>query len=372
MKRIPEPTSLPRRSMARISRALCGALLAVVCAPALCAAPAPRWVIEAGPSLWLNTEIEYVASVPADPAATARADRVYDDGFNRVDASGNVGDGPGGPLASRTGYFGFSSDSQVDLRNGTLSLHQLSAAEGAYVASRRPERRPGVMISARYAVGELGAARRAWGFEAGLDYAKLKRTSEGSEPASLRLLTDVYQLGGVVPQRAPYAGRFSPLPGDQRIGDVPSRSISAVAGTATGQRSFNAETWAVRLGAWVELLPARPEVAAGERNRWSLLAHGGPMLLSARGNLMIDERLQTASGPAGVRVTERGSRRRQFIGGFAGLKVRRALGGRTALVVSGDFVHGPRLSVAAGARRARLDLSNTFLFSAAFELGWGR
>lgn len=104
-----------------------------------------RWHVEAGPSLWLNTRVTFGANAGADPAAGPKSDRFYDDGFNRVDASGNLGDGSFGPLASRTGYFGFSNDSQVDLRAGTLALRRVRLA-GVTIWRRRRRRsnRPGM------------------------------------------------------------------------------------------------------------------------------------------------------------------------------------------------------------------------------------
>ena len=102
-----------------------------------------RWRIEAGPSIWLKSRVAYGATTgSADPATTPRTDRFYDDGFNRVDASGNTGDGGAGPLPSRTGFFGFSNDSQVDLRAGTLSLHKVGLGEGIYRDAGDVARRP--------------------------------------------------------------------------------------------------------------------------------------------------------------------------------------------------------------------------------------
>jgi hypothetical protein len=125
-----------------------------------------RWRIEAGPSIWLKTRVAYGATASADPATTARTDRFYDDGFNRVDASGNLGDGSFGPLPSRTGFFGFTSDSQVDLRAGTLSLRKVGLGDGIYRDADDVAKRPAWNVSIRLSMVDMKADRRDWGVEA--------------------------------------------------------------------------------------------------------------------------------------------------------------------------------------------------------------
>ena len=80
-----------------------------------------RWHLDVGPTYLTRTRLTYGANASVDPSTAAKTDRTYDDGFNKVDASGNLGDGTATGLASRTGNFGFISDSQVDLKAGTLT-----------------------------------------------------------------------------------------------------------------------------------------------------------------------------------------------------------------------------------------------------------
>jgi hypothetical protein len=350
---------------------LLAAVSAFLAGPVFGAGPA-RWHVEAGPSVWLGVDVQYGANALPDPSAAAKTDRSYDDGYNRVDASGNLGDGAAGPLATRTGYFGFSTDSQVNLQTGTLALHRAQTAPGFSQGTQHPDTRPGVSVNGRLSLGSTEVGRRDWGFEAGLDYARFNQSSNGAESAAIRLLTDTYALGGVVPQRAPYNGRFSPLPGDQRIGDTPTRAITTVAGTANGTRSFRAKTSVLRLGGWFEVIPSGPAVAASERDHWSLLAHAGPALVFTRADFSVDEQLQVSGLAAGPRVVDAASRRRTDIGGFAGLKARRTIGERCALLVWGDYLAGGKLTVAGASRFARLDLSRSYLLGVAFEVQWGK
>ena len=325
-----------------------------------------RLHLEVGPSWWFGTEVRYGAGAAQDPALTPRTNRTYDDGFNFVDASGNLGDGAVGPLASRTGNFGYISDSQVNVSAGTLALNSLQAAPGNYLGARRPESRPGFGAALRWSLARPDK-QRDWGVEVALDWHRLKESSSGPVAANLRVLTDRYPLGGVIPQRAPYTGRFSPLPGDQRIGDMPTRTVANVTGTADGRRSFRARTWAARVGPWVELLPERAATSGRERDRWSLLGRAGLGLLMTEASFAIDERIQAPGVSASPRITAAASRRREDLTWFAGIRGRRVVNERWALLVWADYLDGSNLTVANGLRHATFDTRNSFLAGVALE-----
>ena len=331
-----------------------------------------RWHLEAGPSLWLKTRVTFGANAGADPSAAPKSDRFYDDGFNRVDASGNLGDGSFGPLASRTGYFGFSNDSQVDLKAGTLALRRVRLAGGDYLVATPETEQPAWHAALRVSLHRGAPVGRDWGVELGVDTVKLHAASEGPLPAALRLLTDTYALGGVVPQRAPYSGRFTSIPGDQRIGDTPARSVSTVAGTLAGTRDFVARSTALQFGPWLEFGQARAQPAATERERWFVRLRGGVALLATRASFRTAEQIQASPGLTGAApVTASAERRRSDWGAFAGVSVRRAFSPRVAFVGGLEALWGSRMTIAQGDRYARLDLSRTMIAQIGLEFGFG-
>lgn len=329
-----------------------------------------RWRIEAGPSIWLKTKVSYGATASADPAATPRTDRFYDDGFNRVDSSGNLGDGNFGPLPSRTGFFGFTSDSQVDLRAGTLALHKVGAGEGLYRDAGDAFCRPSWNVTLRLSMSEAKVDRRDWGVEGAVDWGCFRDTSSGPVAANVRVLTDTYALGGVVPQRAPYSGRFSPLPGDQRIGDIPSRSVASVAGTLNGSRTFEGKVTVYRAGLWWELMRSTATVPQREADRWSLFLRGGAALIHAKASFAVDEQAQAPGLAAGARVTANGSRSRVDLGYFLGARLRRVFDPQWSIVAGADFVSGYKLKASQGDRYALLDLSRVWFLSIGIEYAW--
>lgn len=330
-----------------------------------------RWHLEAGPSLWLNTRVTFGAHASADPAAGPKTDRFYDDGFNRVDASGNLGDGSFGPLASRTGYFGFNNDSQVDLRAGTLALRRVRLAGGDYLSATPVTAQPAWHAALRVSLHRGAPVGRDWGVELGVDTVKLHAASSEALPAALRVLTDTYALGGVVPQRAPYSGRFTSIPGDQRIGDIPARSVSTGAGTLAGSRDFVARSTALQLGPWLEFGQARTQPAATERERWFLRLRGGVALLATRASFRTAEQVQAPGLTGAAPVSASAERRRSDWGAFAGLTLRRSFNPRVAAFAGVEALWGSRMTIAQADRYARLDLSKTMLVQFGLEIGLG-
>src|SRR5688572_8212550 len=108
----------------------------------------------------LNIKVSAGVATTPDPAFAPRSNRDYLDGFNRVDSSGNLGEGPPG-LASRTGNFGFVSDSQVDLPRGTLALHALNPGEEKYFD--RSSRRGDVAPELQYRILRERSGRATFG-----------------------------------------------------------------------------------------------------------------------------------------------------------------------------------------------------------------
>ena len=324
-----------------------------------------RWQLEVGPSLWLNTKVSYGTVPSADPAAGAKQNRTYDDGFNRVDASNNLGDANNSPLASRTGFFGYNSATQVDLAGGTLAMNQLQAA-GTYLPKTRASNRLSLDLALRRSFAKE-TSTRDWGLEVGFNSARHSHSSSGSTPAQLRLLTDRYALGGVVPQPAPYAGRLNPSPGDQRIGDLPSRTISTVNGTVTGSRSLSAKTTLVRFGPWMEILPERLSAATSERDRWSLQARGGLAFLSTKLNFSMVEELSAPGLSGRPRTSVQGSSSMDEVRWFAGARAQRVLSKGWRGLAWADYLGGRKFTVAASNRSATWDARRSVLVGLALQ-----
>lgn len=353
------PTCRPSSRTRRPSLVLAGVLALAL--PSLRAAD-PQWTLEAGPAWWFNAKVSFGARAAADPAATAGTDRTYDDGYNRRDATGNLGDGAGGPLASRTGYFGYSAASQVNLTAGTLTMHQLQA-DGAYLPGRRLGAGVGPHVALRFHPGSEGSGSMDLAWELSFDAVSLDQHDSGALPASLRLLSDAYPLGGVVPQAAPYSGRFTPSPGDQRIGDTPVRSISQVSGTADGSRALDLDLQLLRFGPVVRF-------AGGPEQGWSASVQAGLAYLHAKAALTVDETLRASSLPGAPRTLARASDTWGRLGWFAGLRVRRPLNAAWAVGLRADWVAVGEHTLADATRSAKIDTSSPLVGALTLDYRW--
>jgi hypothetical protein len=331
-----------------------------------------RWSLDLGPSAWTNVDVSFGANTPTDPSTATKTDRVYDDGFNKIDSSGNLGDNLSTGLPGRTGNFGFLSDSQVDLVAGTLALRRASLAEGVYDKAGSSTRGPNLQMNLRVLFGASAAKRSKWGAEIGGDSAKITSSSSGVTGVTVRVLTDRYALGGVVPQRAPYAGRFAPSPGDQRIGDTPVRSITAASGTVSGSRSARATLTVLRAGGWWQVLREEAKMRSGTDDGWSLFVRGGLAVCSTKVKFESEEQLSGESLVAGNRVALFGQKSRNTVGGFAGVHARRPITSELVFVAGVDYLRGPDLSIKVGDRFARIDTSHAVIVRVALELGLGR
>lgn len=299
----------------------------------------------------LNVKVAAGVAIPVDPSLAARSDRNYVDGFNRVDSSGNLGEGAPG-LASRTGNFGFTSNSQVDLQRGTLAWHALSPGESKYF--ERGSRRGDVAPEVHYRILRERAGVATFGLEARAGRIDFDHSSSESLPGSVRVLTDTYALGGVVPQPAPYTGSFAVQPGTQRIGDTPTRSITSASATIQGQREFSAKGWLLRLG--VVWQPLRTP-------HLDLQLHAGPAALNLKGTFRLDERW-TAAGLAPLTQTANGSRRAWLAGGYVGASGNVHLNSRWDIFAGADYLHADTLSVGSAGDRAKFDFSSSVVINA--------
>ncbi len=174
---------------------------------------------------------------PALPGpASGGAEHFYDDGFVRLDASGNAG--------GKTWFWGYENAAQVP-GNDTIEFH---AGDVPANRSVRDEGDPqlGFELSYSRQLGKLDPFR--WGIEAAFGYTDINIRNSQSFVGNVTALTDSYALGGVTPPQAPYAGTFGG-PGVV-IGDTPTRSTTLMPGGAliTGQRELNAGMYTLRLG----------------------------------------------------------------------------------------------------------------------------
>jgi len=242
--------------------------------------------------VWFNAKANFSARRATNPGpndGNPATDRFYDDGFNRVDSTGNaVSPAPPANYSfPRTSFFGYTSDAQATsipgvtpatdpdpgLTGGTLALHSVAINGGEYTRPFSQQPLPGIEFFYRYDWLE----KKKWSvdLEAGVSYQHADWEQAGAVGATADVLTDIFGLGGVVlpAGTAPFSGLFAnTIPGAPVIGSTPTRTETTVPATVTGQRNLRVDTLHLRLGPALEWRFAqrwRAHALAGAAFGWS-------------------------------------------------------------------------------------------------------
>lgn len=185
------------------------------------------------------------------PPATGGVDHIYDDGYNRVDSTGNAG--------SLTWFWGYQNAGQYNpAGGGTISMNIANAATRAST-SQTEDFNQGVELAYRRqfadfasggAEGEIKTSTNL-GVRAAFSYNRVDSSESSIQPYYSTVLTDTYALGGVIPPPAPYSGPFAG-PGPL-LSDTPARATTVAAATITGSSSLEANVYQIKVGPYVEL-----------------------------------------------------------------------------------------------------------------------
>jgi len=183
----------------------------------------------------------FPAQTDAGPATGGGINRTYDDGFNHLDGSGNVG--------GLTWNWGYANASQVP-GNDTVVMH--SSSSPANVSNERDgDPQHGFELTYNRQLGTF--AKLPWGLELAFNYMDLTIRDSQGLAAPVNRLSDAYALGGIIAPLAPYAVN-STGPGPM-IGDSPTRTMTVIPGGAglVGQRNLDATVFGWRLGPYLEI-----------------------------------------------------------------------------------------------------------------------
>lgn len=270
--------------------------------------------------VWLNAKAKFTATRATNPGAAAggAAERFYDDGYNRVDSTGNAPVVLGGPPS--TSFFGYANDAQVVnvVGAGTLSLHAVQLNGGDYTRNldNKPQF-PGLDFFYRYDWKAGDKWRVNW--ELGAAYNYFKWEQNGAPGSTVNLLTDVFALSGVTlfPGAAPYNGPFTALPGSPVIGSTPVRTEATAPAAVAGVRKLDFHALQFRIGPTLEWVP---------NDKWSLGLQGGVALGVGWSRLAYAEQITvTAANIAPINQSGRSDDVHAWAGWFSALRLNRRL-----------------------------------------------
>jgi hypothetical protein len=278
------------------------------------------------------------------PAMGGGLDRTYEDGFVRMDSSGNQG--------SLTWNWGYQNASQLP-GNDTVLMHATSTT-GATSRHGGDDAYPGFELNYQRDLGHYRWGR--WGIKLASGYSDVE--IRDTRPLSTRanLITDAYGLGGITPPLAPYAGTFDG-PGPV-IGDMPTRTLSDWPDGAviTGSRRLDAALYDFRLGPYIQfqLVP-----------RLTLLAGGGLAAAVVDSRFSFAETITTAAGAVQASGTD--SRSKGLVGGYAEAGLTYRISRPISAFAGAQFQALGDFNQRAAGRTAKLDLNQSVFFLAGIQ-----
>jgi hypothetical protein len=291
----------------------------------------------------VKAEFGHGAATDPGPAGQSGVDRTYDNGYVRVDDSGNAGgvtwnwgfvDLPGQPPSV--------SGNTLELRSTTSPAQGTSNVE-------KDDPQPGFEIGyGRVLTPTDRNTRFLFGLEGAFNMTWLDIENNETIAGTSQTTVDTYDLSGlpIIPS-APYTGS-APTPGGPLpllLGDQPtSRTITSSATTVTEQAQLEGNLYGINLGPFIEL-PLSDVV--------SLQARGGLSAVLAEVDFDFTESISGGSTTSGA-VSED----EWLFGGYAELRLTIAVARHVNVYLSGGYQHVEDFDITAGSQTVKLDLGS--------------
>lgn len=273
----------------------------------------------------------------------------YDNGFVRVDSSGNNG--------AATWNWGYQDASQYDPAGGGSMSYTLTHSLANADASENGENSSGFEC---YAYFDMGAAAvpllkdpgATWGFRGGFHYAPVNVENSSVLSSGTFVLTDRFNLGGVLPPGAPYSGSFGgpgPLLGDSPVRSTAGGAAALVAGT----RDLDVHLATLSFGSYLEVPVCR---------NFTVLLEGGVNAAIASGSY--DFKSTTTIAGLGTRDSSGSDSDTSILpGGYLGLSGIYQINPQWAVQVSGRYQYLDDFTLGDNGSEAELSFGSTFILS---------
>ncbi|MBL9134501.1 MAG: hypothetical protein JNK85_01470 [Verrucomicrobiales bacterium] len=303
----------------------------------------------------LNTHVTFLGlgahPAPTSPGAATGGslNRTYDDGFNRVDGTGNAGD--------TTALWGYQNSTQV--QGGALAMSSASSPGTFEIDDAAGFLEASGHLEYRGSMGPIGASD--WGILLGIGYQTVGAEAEGTYLTDAWVLEDRFSTSSIPPEAfpsAPYAGSADGA--GPRLGSLPARSERLVPGgrTLTARWAFDAEMIPVTGGAYFETQVA---------GRLNAVVSAGLLAIFINADYKVYESSVIQGQPARVTTGAEGTND-ILIGGFAQVGFDWALWETASLVASARWQPTERFDHGVAGRRMEMDFSTAFAVHAGFSM----
>jgi hypothetical protein len=291
-------------------------------------------------------------SAPGDPT-NAFMDHFYDDGYVRLDDTGNARD-PDTGIPS-TAFWGYQSASQLTgaAPNQTLTYHSSKFFTGS--GNNSADASPALGFDMAYGGTFAKWERLAVGWEFGFNLTTIG--AKDRQPIAATLTQGQYQFGsgGTTPMpAAPYNGTFVSA-GNPLINAVGTALPDLIVpGTINGTRSLDALLYQFRLG---------PQLRWEFYPQWTLNGSFGGAFGLVDADYRFDEKINLANGTTASNRGKFGSLETTY-GGYAGAVVMFDTGNRWEAYLGTHFITMSDAKVTSGNREAKMGLGGAVYISA--------
>lgn len=302
-----------------------------------------------GASLMFNVKADFtlngpvsVNRQPTGPVGQPGADHYYDDGYVRVDSTGNAG--------GDTTYWGYDNASQVDLANNRIVMRSVRSFDTAEDFSKDAGASPGLDVSYGGHIRDWGRLRFGW--EAGYGFTPFDFKDSSSLDATFVRDVQAFSTGGIALPPAPYSGGPSGI--GPAIPDVstalPDETLS---GSINGTRELDVNLHALRAGATL-FWRFQP--------RWALVGSVGPALGLVPGTYSYGETFNLNDGSVASESGEL-SHTEVVFGGYASATLHCRVMQSADVYLGVQFMSLQNAEFGNSQREATLDLGATFNLS---------
>jgi hypothetical protein len=283
-------------------------------------------------------------------------DRFYDDGYNRVDVSGNKD--------NLTWFWGYKNQSQV--QGDTLVMHS-TTAQGIRSGTYDSDPQHGFELTFNRELGQVGKTKATWGIESAFGWTDIEIRDSRRLFGGERTVADGFDLGNVDPHVPPTSAEYpghagtseGPVPGSEGefplIGSVPNRTVTFDRNGAvlTGTRGFDADLFSIRVGPYVDI-PLD--------DKWTISFSAGFAAALIDGEFQFDQRSTTSGGT--THQVGSGGDTDVLFGGYASASIRYAMNERWGVFVSGQYMGlAECYTASARGQQIELDFTRTAFFA---------
>lgn len=303
----------------------------------------------------LNTSVNFrglgrhTTSAQPGPATGGAVNRTYDNGYNRIDATGNADD--------TTVNYGYRSASQV----GAFGVVMTSAsADGSVsVDDVGSFLEPSANLEYRGSLGSWGESD--WGVLLGVGYQTVNQDVADTFLTDASLIEDTFSLGNAGREDLPPAPYNGTATGEvPRIGSNPNRSLRTAPGSRllSGNWKFTSELIPVTGGLYLEFQLA---------GRLNAIVSAGMLAAFVNAELRYQETSTIGALPS-VHDDGADGTNDFILGGFAQLGVDWALWENASLVAGARWQPTETFSHSVEGRTVELDFTSAFAVHAGFSI----